>query len=118
MNTGQTRLARERRQARVRKQVRGSDIRPRLSVYRSNRHTYVQVISDESGRTLAAVSTLKYESGTPTGNRAAARRLGEIVGRLCLDRKIDQVIFDRNGFLYHGRIKEVAEGARAAGLKF
>lgn len=79
---------------------------------------YVQVISDESGRTLAALSTLKFEPGTATGNRAAARRLGERIGRLCLDRQIEQVVFDRNGFLYHGRVKEVAEGARAAGLKF
>ena len=118
MNAGDIRLARTRRRARVRRNIRGTDTRPRLSVYRSNRHMYVQVISDESGRTLAAGSTLKYEADKGTGNRAAARRLGELIGRLCLDREIQQVVFDRNGFLYHGRVKEVAEGARAAGLKF
>ena len=112
------RLPRLRRQARVRKRVRGSDVRPRLSVFRSNRHTYAQVISDESGRTLAALSTLKFEGDKGTGNRASARRLGELIGKLCLDRNIKQVIFDRNGFLYHGRVKEVADGARAAGLEF
>jgi large subunit ribosomal protein L18 len=98
--------------------VRGSDTRPRLSVFRSNRHIYAQVISDETGRTLAALSTLKFEGDNATGNRAAARRLGELIGKLCLDRNITQVIFDRNGFLYHGRVKEVADGARAAGLEF
>jgi large subunit ribosomal protein L18 len=117
MQAGTIREARELRQQRVRKRVKGTDVRPRLSVYRSNRHMYVQVISDESGRTLAAGSTLKQGDGA-TGNRAAARRLGETVAKLCLDRNIQQVVFDRNGFLFHGRVKEVAEGARAAGLKF
>jgi large subunit ribosomal protein L18 len=113
----QSRLARERRRARVRRAVRGSDQRPRLSVYRSNRHIYVQVISDDSGRTIAAASTLGDDTGK-TGNRAAARRIGEKIAKLCQDSNIIEVVFDRNGFLYHGRVKEVAEGARAAGLKF
>jgi large subunit ribosomal protein L18 len=112
-----SKLARTRRQARVRRTVRGTDQRPRLSVYRSNRHIYAQVISDETGRTLAAASTLGEEAGK-TANRAAARRIGERVAKLCQDNNIVQVVFDRNGFLYHGRVKEVAEGARAAGLKF
>jgi large subunit ribosomal protein L18 len=86
-------------------------------VYRSNRHIYVQVISDDSGRTLAAASTLG-EDADKTGNRAAARRIGEKIAKLCQDHNILQVVFDRNGFLYHGRVKEVAEGARAGGLKF
>jgi large subunit ribosomal protein L18 len=113
----QSRLARQRRRARVRRGVRGSDQRPRLSVYRSNRHIYVQVISDDSGRTIAAASTLGDDTGK-TGNRAAARRIGEKIAKLCQDNNILQVVFDRNGFLYHGRVKEVAEGARAGGLKF
>jgi len=113
----QSRLARERRRARVRRVVRGSDQRPRLSVYRSNRHIYVQVISDDTGRTIAAASTLGDDAGK-TGNRAAARRIGERIAKLCQDSSIVEVVFDRNGFLYHGRVKEVAEGARAAGLKF
>jgi large subunit ribosomal protein L18 len=118
MNRDYKRVSRLRRQSRIRKRVRGSDARPRLSVFRSNRHTYVQVISDESGRTLAALSTLKFEGDNSTGNRASARRLGELIGKLCVDRNITSVVFDRNGFLYHGRVKEVADGARAAGLAF
>ena len=118
MDANQIRQARLRRQARVRKRVRGTDVLPRLSVYRSNRHIYAQLISDESGRTLLAASTLKQAADGATGNRAAARRLGEVVGRLCLDRGIQRIVFDRNGFLYHGRVKEVAEGARAAGVQF
>lgn len=97
--------------------MRGTNDRPRLTVYRSNRHIYAQVISDESGRTLAAVSTLGDGAGK-TGNRAAARRIGERIAQLCQESDIVRVVFDRNGFLYHGRVKEVAEGARAAGLKF
>ncbi len=109
-------VARGRRRVRVRRRVRGTDLRPRLSVYRSNRHTYAQVISDESGHTLVAVSTIKFEN-KPTGNRGAARRVGELIAQLCQQRDISEVVFDRNGFLYHGRVKEVAEGARGAGLK-
>lgn len=112
------RVARERRQERVRDRVRGTDRRPRLSVYRSNRHMYAQVISDESGRTLVAASTLGGETSGAAGNRTAAKRIGERIAELCRERNIEEVVFDRNGFLYHGRVKEVAEAARAAGLKF
>jgi large subunit ribosomal protein L18 len=77
---------------------------------------YVQVISDESGRTLAAASTLKLD-GKGTGNRAAARKVGEQIAQICKEKNIQEVVFDRNGFLFHGRVKEVAEGARSAGLK-
>ena len=118
MNASEKRLSRLRRQGRVRRRVRGTNQRPRMCVYRSNRHIYVQVISDESGQTLAAASTLKHEGNGASSNRAAARRLGERIGQLCLDRDIQRVVFDRNGFLFHGRVKEVAEGARTAGLKF
>ncbi|MBX3025339.1 50S ribosomal protein L18 [bacterium] len=111
-----TRIARQRRQTRVRRRVRGSEARPRLCVFRSNKHTYAQVISDETGRTLVAASTLEVEAGS--GNKAAARKVGERIAELCKAQRIDQVVFDRNGFLFHGRVKEVAEGARAAGLQF
>lgn len=84
-------------------------------MYRSNKHTYVQVISDESNRTIVAASTLKLDA--KTGNRAAAKQIGEQIARLCLEHDVREVVFDRNGFLYHGRVREVAEGARAAGLK-
>jgi len=110
-------VARSRRQRRVRRRVRGTDVKPRLCVFRSNRHMYAQIISDESGRTLVAASTVALE-GTSTGNKGAARKVGERIAQLCQERSITQVVFDRNGFLFHGRVKEVAEGARAAGLKF
>ena len=117
MATSQRIVARGRRRLRVRRRVRGTGQRPRLCVFRSNKHTYVQVISDESGQTLAAASTLALE-GEKTGNKAAARKVGERIAELCQARNITEVVFDRNGFLYHGRVKEVADGARAAGLKF
>lgn len=116
MATARKRIARQRRRVRIRRKVRGTNERPRLSVFRSNKHIYAQVISDESGQTLASASTLKLD-GESTGNRSAARKVGELVAARCQERSISQVIFDRNGFLYHGRIKEVAEAARAAGLK-
>jgi large subunit ribosomal protein L18 len=116
MATDKTRIARQRRQTRVRRRVRGSEGRPRLCVFRSNKHTYAQVISDETGRTLVAASTLQIEGGS--SNRAAARKVGERIAELCQAQQISQVVFDRNGFLFHGRVKEVAEGARAAGLQF
>jgi len=114
--TDRSRIARQRRQARVRRRVRGSDGRPRLCVFRSNKHMYAQVISDETGQTLVSASTLQVEGGG--GNKAAARKVGERIAQLCQERSITQVVFDRNGFLFHGRVKEVAEGARAAGLQF
>jgi len=116
MATDKTRIARQRRQTRVRRRVRGSEGRPRLCVFRSNKHTYAQVISDDSGRTLVAASTLEVEGGS--SNRAAARKVGERIAELCKAQQITAVVFDRNGFLFHGRVKEVAEGARAAGLQF
>jgi large subunit ribosomal protein L18 len=117
MATSSKTVARQRRQKRVRRGVRGTNERPRLCVFRSNRHMYAQIISDESGRTLVAASTVVLE-GTPTGNKSAARQVGERIAQLCQERSITRVVFDRNGFLYHGRVKEVADGARAAGLKF
>ncbi len=113
-------LARYRRQARVRKKVRGTDKKPRLCVYRSNKHIYAQVISDQTGRTLAAASTLEAEFRhlRQTGNKEAAHKVGQLIAQKCKDLGIGEVVFDRNGFLYHGRVRAVAEGAREAGLKF
>lgn len=114
-------LARERRQARVRRQVRGTDARPRLCVFRSGKHIYAQIISDETGRTLAAASTLSATvraEQQASGNREAAKRVGALIARLCQERAIRAVVFDRNGFLYHGRIKALADAAREAGLQF
>ena len=121
MAIARTRLARARRQERVRRRVQGSDARPRLCVFRSGKHIYAQVISDETGRTLAAVSTLSAAVKTTlknTGNRNAATEVGTAIARLCQERAIRSVIFDRNGFLFHGRVKALAEAARAAGLEF
>lgn len=112
------RIARRRR---VRRNVRGSDQRPRLAVFRSLHHIYAQVISDQSGRTLASSSTLSAEfKGALKNSRdlEAAKAVGKAIAGKCLERDISEVVFDRNGFLYHGRVKALAEAAREAGLKF
>jgi len=112
---------RYRRQARVRRKVRGRDECPRLSVYRSLHHIYAQVVSDESGCTLAAASTrsprLRGELKSRT-SLAAARLVGQAIAEQCREAGIAKVVFDRNGFLYHGRLKALADAAREAGLKF
>lgn len=108
------RISREHRHTRVRKKVRGTDARPRLSVYRSNRYLYVQVISDDTGRTLAAASTM--EAGK--GNVGAAQQLGRDIADRCKALSISEVVFDRGGYKYHGRVRAIAESAREAGLKF
>jgi large subunit ribosomal protein L18 len=110
------------RQERVRKRVRGTNARPRLCVFRSGKHIYAQIISDESGKTLAAISTLSSTVAPEIAKRsatiAAAKEVGTLVARACQEKGFNEVIFDRNGFLYHGRIQALAEGAREAGLKF
>ena len=110
---------RGRRKARIRFKVSGSADRPRLSVYRSLNHIYAQVIDDASGKTLAAASTLSPELKDAKGKKLAqAKEVGKLVAKKCQDAKIAAVVFDRNGFNYHGRIAAVAAGAREAGLKF
>jgi large subunit ribosomal protein L18 len=109
------REARSARRSRVRKKVRGTDARPRLSVFRSNKHLYVQVISDQSGRTLAAVTTLTGASSGVTAEKA--KRLGSEIAEKCKAIGIGQVVFDRAGYRYHGRIKALADAAREAGLR-
>ena len=109
------------RRERVRRKAVGADNRPRLSVFRSLHHIYVQVISDETGRTLAAASTAT--AGVREGLRskrdlAAAKAVGKAIAERCLQSGISNVVFDRNGFLYHGRVKALADAAREAGLKF
>jgi large subunit ribosomal protein L18 len=109
------------RQARVRRKVRGSVSRPRLSVYRSLHHIYAQVVSDETGRTLVAASTmLPMIRSMPNskGSVAAAKLVGKAVAERCREAGISEVVFDRNGFLYHGRVKALADAAREAGLRF
>jgi|SRR6266446_1712374 large subunit ribosomal protein L18 len=113
--------SRHTRQARVRRKVRGSDQRPRLSIYRSLHHIYAQVVSDQSGRTLVAASTLSptlRDSVKSKCSVAAAKEIGKSIAERCREAGIIEVVFDRNGFLYHGRVRAVAEAAREAGLKF
>ena len=113
------RFLRDRRKAHIRKKMEGSQDRPRLSVYRSLSHIYAQVIDDISGKTLAAASTLSPELKDGKGKKKElAKEVGKLLAKKCQDAKIAAVVFDRNGFMYHGRIAAVAEGAREGGLKF
>jgi large subunit ribosomal protein L18 len=113
-----THEARVRRHRRVRKRVSGDAARPRLCVFRSNRHIYAQVIDDVASRTLVAASTV--EPGlrdSSTGNVAAAKAVGQLVGERAVAAGISRVVFDRGGFRYHGRVAALCDGARAAGLE-
>jgi large subunit ribosomal protein L18 len=113
------REARLRRHRRVRKKIRGTAARPRLAVFRSNKHMYAQLIDDVTGRTLASASTMESDvRGAGSGTVAAARMVGERVGARGKDAGVETVVFDRGGFKYHGRIAAVADGARGAGLEF
>jgi large subunit ribosomal protein L18 len=115
------RLARQRRHARVRKYVRGTADRPRLCVFRSLQHIHAQVIDDTRGHTLVAASTLDAQVRGQLKDKdktAQAALVGEEVARRALDAGITQVVFDRGGYKYHGRVKSLAEAARKAGLEF
>ncbi len=110
-----------RRHRRVRGKVSGTAARPRLCVNRTNAHIYAQVIDDVSGRTIVAASSIDTElrgAVTSGSNRDAAKAVGELVGKRAVDAGISEVVFDRGGRLYHGRVKALADGARSAGLKF
>jgi large subunit ribosomal protein L18 len=112
---------RERRKFRIRNKISGNDERPRLTVFRSGRHIYAQVVNDESGSTLAAASTLSpdLKGSLADGDKtASAKKVGALIAKICLERSIERVVFDRNGYLYHGRIKALADAAREAGLNF
>jgi large subunit ribosomal protein L18 len=114
------REARLRRHRRVRKKVYGTAARPRLAVYRSNRNLSVQLIDDESGRTIASATSLEadFRKQQAGGNVAAATAVGTLIAQRAKAAGITSVVFDRGGFLYHGRIAAIAEAARAAGLEF
>jgi large subunit ribosomal protein L18 len=106
---------------RIRKRLSGTDARPRLCVFRSNKHIYAQVVDDSKGSTIAAASTLDEEAKGAVkngGNIAAAKAVGKIVAKRAIDKGIQAVLFDRGGYIYHGRVKALAEAAREAGLKF
>ena len=114
-------IARKRRHMRVRKKVVGTPQRPRLNVFRSLKHMYAQIVIDETGETVAAASTLDpevQENLKDGSKRKAAEIVGEIIARRAKDKGIDEVVFDRSGYLYHGRVAALAEGARKQGLIF
>ena len=106
------------RKIHIRKSVYGTADRPRMTVTRSNKNLSVQVIDDDEGKTLASISTLEKEFEALKANTDGAKKLGEALGARLKDKKITKVVFDRNGFLFHGRIKSLADGARKGGLKF
>ena len=110
--------ARLKRHKRVRAKISGTAARPRLAVYRSNAHISAQIIDDVAGVTLAAASTHEKDFEGNGGNKAAAREIGKILAARALEKGIDTVVFDRGGYLYHGRVSELADGAREGGLKF
>ncbi len=119
METGTRRLARIRRHSRVRKRIVGSAERPRLAVYRSNRHIYAQLIDDREARTLAAASDVETEAAAgdkASGKADRAKVVGALLARRAKEAGIDRAVFDRGGRLYHGRVASLAEGAREGGL--
>jgi len=113
-------VGRERRKLRIRKKISGTAERPRLSIFRSARHIYAQVIDDASGKTLAHASTLSEDlKGQLEGDKSdAAKKVGALIAKVCKSKGIERVVFDRNGYLYHGRLSALAQAAREAGLEF
>lgn len=118
MKTSPKRIAQERRHKRARKDIKGTPERPRLSVYRSLKNIYAQIVDDYSGTTLAAASSLKKEGDPKSSKTEQAKAVGAKIAGLAKAANIEKVVFDRGGFLYHGRVKELAEAARTGGLLF
>ena len=110
--------ARLNRHKRVRGKISGTAACPRLNVFRSSTNIYAQLIDEEKGVTLAAASTTEKEFAGSTGNKEEARKVGQLIAKRAADKGIEEVVFDRGGYIYHGRVKELAEGAREGGLKF
>jgi len=120
-NTSQKVLGRLRRKKHIRKTIVGSAERPRLCIFRSGKHIYAQIIDDEAGHTLAAASSLSPElrgGDVDGGNKEGAVAVGKLIGARALEASISSVVFDRNGFRYHGRVAALADAAREAGLQF
>lgn len=112
--------SRQHRKIRIRKKIAGTPERPRLVIFRSNAHIYAQIVNDQEGSTLLSASTLSLKKQEPGlhCNIAGAQRVGQEIARLAKEKNISQVVFDRNGYIYHGRIKAVADAAREGGLEF
>ena len=106
-----------RRKRRIRQSVRGTAERPRLTVYRSNRHTYAQVIDDDTGRTLVAASNREKEFSSLSNDVSGATKLGENLGKRLTERKITTLVFDRNGYRFAGKVRALADGVRKAGIR-
>jgi large subunit ribosomal protein L18 len=115
--TAKRRVSRFKKKMRIRKDISGTTARPRLSVYKSLTHLYVQLIDDSAGRTLASCSTVE-KGFDGTGNKDGAKILGALIAKRAQEKSIQNVVFDRNGYQYHGKVKELADAAREAGLKF
>ena len=111
-------IARLKRHKRVRAKVSGTAACPRLDVFRSSKNIYAQIIDDEQGVTLAAASSVEKDFGETKGNKDEARKVGALIAERAKAKGIETVVFDRGGYIYHGRVKELAEGAREGGLKF
>ena len=114
-------VGRERRRLRIRRKISGTPERPRLSVFRSARHIYAQVVDDRAGATVAHASTLSRDVRSEVSEASkldAAKKVGAAIAKALLAKGIDKVVFDRSGYLYHGRVRALADGARQAGLKF
>jgi large subunit ribosomal protein L18 len=114
-------VGRERRKLRIRRKISGTKERPRLSVFRSARHIYAQVVDDIAGETVAHVSTLSRDVRvdlSESNKLDAAKKVGQAIAKLLLAKGIDKVVFDRSGYLFHGRVRALADAAREAGLKF
>ena len=111
-------IARLKRHKRVRAKISGTPECPRLDVFRSAKHIYAQIIDDNAGVTLVSASTMEKGFEGNGSNKEAARKVGEMVGKRAVEKGIETVVFDRGGYLYHGRVQELAEGARESGLKF
>lgn len=110
--------ARLKRHRRVRAKISGTPSCPRLNVFRSSKHIYAQLIDDVNGVTLVAASSMDKDFEGFGGNKEAAKKVGQLVGKKAVEKGIETVVFDRGGYLYHGRVKELADGARESGLKF
>ena len=118
VNKPDTNKARLNRHRRVRGKISGTAECPRLNVFRSSKNIYAQIIDDVKGVTLAAASTLDKDFAGNGGNKDAARKVGEMIAKRAAEKGIEEVVFDRGGYIFHGRVKELADGAREGGLKF
>ena len=110
--------ARVKRHLRIRNKISGTAARPRLNVFRSTKHIYAQLIDDVQGVTIVSASTMEKDFDGYGGNAEAAKKIGKLLAERAVDKNVTEVVFDRSGYVYHGRIKDLADGAREGGLKF